>query len=102
MNLERDLTRALRRTPPPPGFAGRVMQRIEREGVQARRVRPVWWRAAAASLTLAALLGGYTAHHVIEQRRGEHARDQVLLAMRIAGAKMRYARQQVHGIGSER
>jgi hypothetical protein len=100
MNLERDLTRALRRTTPPPGFAERVMQRLEHEPPQ-HRTRPVWWRAAAASLTLAALLGGFAAHRVVEQRRGQRARDQVLLAMHIAGAKVRYAQQQVHEIGSE-
>jgi hypothetical protein len=98
MNLENDLKRALRRESPPPGFAGRVMQRIEHGEVQ--RTRPAWWRAAAASVALAALLGGYTAHRVVEQRRGEQAKEQVLEAMRIASEKMRYAQEEARSIGS--
>lgn len=98
MTLENDLKRALRRQAPAPGFAGRVMQRIETDA-QPRR-RPVWWRAAAASVTLAAILGGYATHRVVEHRRGERAKEQVLTAMRIAGEKVRYAQQEVRGIGS--
>ncbi len=76
MNLEDDLKRALRRQSPPAGFAGRVLQRIEQESIETdrsqtdRRPRPVWWRAAAASVTLAAILGGYATHGVVEHRRG--------------------------------
>jgi negative regulator of sigma E activity len=98
MTLENDLKRALRRQAPAPGFAGRVMQRIESE--PAKKQRPVWWRAAAASVTLAAILGGYATHKVAEHRRGERAKEQVLTAMRIAGEKVRYAQQEVRGIGA--
>lgn len=98
MNLENDLKRALRRQAPAPGFAGRVMQRIEQS--ERPKHRPAWWRAAAASVTLAAILGGYATHRVVEHRRGEHAREQVLTAMRIAGEKVRYAQQEVRGIGT--
>jgi anti-sigma-K factor RskA len=108
MNLENDLKRVLRRESPPAGFAGRVMQRIE---VEDRRSRlsgkgqarlPVLhrWRAAAASVALVAALGGYTAHRVIEQRRGEYAKEQVLEAMRIASEKVRYAQEEARAIGS--
>jgi hypothetical protein len=97
MNLEHDLKRALRRESPPAGFASRVMQRIEAD--QPRK-RPVWWRAAAASVTLGLLLGGYATHKAVEYRRGEHAKQQVLEAMRITSEKMRYARQEVRSIGS--
>jgi hypothetical protein len=97
MNLENDLRRTLKRESPAPGFAGRVLDRIERS--EAER-RPIWWRAAAASVTLALVLGGYATHKVAERRRGEEAKEQVLLAMRIAGEKVHYARQEVRGIGS--
>jgi hypothetical protein len=99
MNLEHELKRALRRESPPAGFAGRVLERIEAE--QTRR-RPVWWRAAAASVTLGLLLGGYATHRVVEHRRGEAAKEQVLTAMRIAGEKVRYAQQEVQQIGTQR
>jgi hypothetical protein len=98
MNLENDLKRALRRESPPAGFAGRVMQRIER--TETHRTRPAWWRAAAASVALVAALGGYTAHRVLEQRRGEYAKEQVLEAMRIASEKVRYAQEEARAIGS--
>jgi hypothetical protein len=99
MNLENDLKRALRRESPPAGFAGRVLERIERESAATPRRHP-WWRAAAASVTLAAILGGYGAHRVVQHRRGEHAKEQVLTAMRIAGEKVRYAQEEVRAIGS--
>ena len=138
MTLENDLKRALRRQAPAPGFAGRVMQRIEADDEVPRSAsgssellggnppeeprgaprnprnsrnprnprnsrntsHPAWWRAAAASVTLAVLLGGYATHRVVEHRRGERAKEQVLTAMRIAGEKVRYAQQEVRGIGT--
>jgi hypothetical protein len=87
MSLEQDLRHALRRESPPAGFSSRVLQRIDRE----RHPKPRrWWRAVAASLTLTALLGGW----------GARAREQVLLALKIAGEKVRYAQQEVRDIGS--
>lgn len=99
MTLENDLKTALRRKEPDPGFAGRVMARIERAEAPKR---PAWWRAVAASLTLTVLLGGYGTYRVIEHRRGERAKEQLLLAMRIASEKVSYAQQEVRGIGSNR
>jgi p-aminobenzoyl-glutamate transporter AbgT len=98
MNLEHDLERVLRRERPPAGFASRVMQRIEAD--QPRVSRSRWLRATAASVTLVAVLGGYATHKVVEHRRGEHAKEQVLEAMRIASEKMHYAQQEVREIGS--
>lgn len=96
MNLEQELKRVLGRQSPPPGFASRVMQRIERE----RTPRRGWWRAVAASLTLTAVLGGWAAREVHQRREGERAKEQVLLALRIAGEKVRYAQHEVRDIGS--
>ena len=97
MNLEDDLRRALRRESPAPGFASRVMQRIESDAKpQPRR----WWRAVAASLTLTVVLGAWGAHEIHQRREGERAKEQVLLALRIAGEKVRYAQSEVRTIGS--
>ena len=98
-SLETDLRRALRRESPAPGFASRVMQRIER-GEEPKR-RP-WFRAVAASLTLTALVGAGAAYqdHQRRVREGEQAKEQVLLALRIAGEKVRYAQSEVRDIGS--
>lgn len=96
MNLEHDLKRALRRQSPPAGFASRVLQRVERDAAPKRR----WMRAAAASLTLTVLLGGWGAREVQQRREGERAKEQVLLALRIAGEKVRHAQHEVRDIGS--
>lgn len=100
MKLEEDLRRALRRESPAPGFASRVMQRIEREETQ--RPKRQWWRTVAASLTLTALVGAGAAYqdHQRRVREGEQAKEQVLLALRIAGEKVRYAQSEVRTIGS--
>jgi len=109
MNLENDLKRALRRESPPAGFAGRVLEQAKSGAAGSqpagsrRRAESSpfhWWRAAAASVMLAAVLGGYALHEVAERRRGERAREQVLRAMSIASEKVRYAQQQVREIGS--
>lgn len=106
MNLENDLRRALHRESPAPGFAGRVLERIEREESriehQERRARPAWWRAIAASVALTAVLGGWAAHTIHERRQGERAKEQLILAMRIAGEKVHYAQQEVREIGSQK
>ena len=99
MNLEHDLRRALRRESPAPGFASRVLERIERADVQPDK--PVWWRAAAASATFALLLGGLATYKLVEYRRGVEAKEKVLAAMHIAGEKVRLAQQEVREIGSE-
>ena len=105
MNLEHDLKRALRRVSPAPGFANRVLERIERGPELSRREpqprRPVWWRAAAASATFALLLGGLATYKLVEYRRGVEAKEKVLAAMQIAGEKVRLAQQEVREIGSK-
>jgi hypothetical protein len=102
MNLEDDLKRALRRESPAPGFASRVMQRIERDA--SPKPRRYWWRAVAASLTLTALIGAASRQdhqrRLREIREGELAKEQVLVALRIAGEKVRYAQNEVRTIGS--
>lgn len=97
---EDDLRRALRRESPAPGFASRVLQRIDREA-QPRSSRR-WWRAVAASVTLTALVGSGVAYqdHQRRVREGEQAKEQVLLALRIAGEKVRYAQNEVRTIGT--
>lgn len=99
MELEKNLEQALRRQRPPGGFSGRLMERVAREG---RNPRRTWWRAAAASITLVAALAGYTGFSIAERRRAEseRAREEVLLALRIASEKVRYAQNEVRSIGT--
>lgn len=96
MDIESDLKRALRRERPPAGFADRVLARLD-EPHSAPRPR---WRAVAAGILLTAVVGGWAARQEIHRREGEKAREEVLLALHIAGAKMRAAQEHVREIGS--
>jgi hypothetical protein len=82
--FEQELHQALERRPAPPSLKGKIMAR--------RRARPgkhtVLWQRLAASIVVAALLGGaveWDQHVREERRRGEAARDQVMTALRITG-----------------
>ena len=98
MDFEAHLKSALRRKEPPHGFTARVVETANRgTSGEARGHRP--WRAVAATIALTALLGGWTAHRVMERRAGERARREVLLALHIAGEKVHYAQTQVQEIG---
>lgn len=122
-HLEADLKRALARQSAPDGFAERVVAAISAEArpspadsqlllpageggpvaQQRGRVRGVqsrFTRAIAAGLLLTAVAGGWAAQKAIERREGERARDEVLIALHIASAKVRTAQQHVHEIGS--
>ena len=96
MDIESDLKRALRRESPAPGFSQRVMKRIDAPQPQ----RSSRWRAVAAGVLLTAIVGGWAAHQEIRRREGERARDEVMLALRIAGSKVRTAQEHVRQIGN--
>lgn len=93
MDLEYELKKALRRTAPEPGLAGRVLARID--AAEQRTSHWRGWRAAAAAAVLMAIVGGWSAHEAVERRRGEAAKEQVMLALRIAGEKVRVAQDEV-------
>jgi anti-sigma factor RsiW len=112
MHLEDNLKRALARQSAPDGFAERVMNAVSAEarpspgasrhplpGGEGRGIRR-GWRAIAAGLVLTAVAGGWAAEKAIERREGERAREEVLVALHIASAKVRVAQQHVHEIGS--
>jgi hypothetical protein len=96
MNLENNLRHALRRESPAPGFSSRVLDRIATE----RPVRRTfaWGRAVAAGIMFVALGGGWVAHHEMERRAGERARDEALMALRIASSKIHQAQDEVRSI----
>jgi hypothetical protein len=96
-NFERELARALERGPAPPGFSARVLARISSERSISRK-RPTWRLAFATSLVLAIFAGGLQHDRVERQRetaQGEAARQQVMLALRIAGSKMQLAQHEI-------
>ena len=94
--FERKLMAALEREPAPDGFAERVLARVERQMPQA-----TWWRtpvarwSIAAALVTACLVTGTTEHRQQERQRGERAREDVLLALRITGSKLRAVQAKI-------
>ena len=78
--LEQELAQALARKEPDAGFDARVRERIHR--------RPRWLAIAA---TLLVMVGGGEAWR---QHQGQVAKEQVMMAMRIAGGKL--SRVQTH------
>jgi hypothetical protein len=87
--LEEELKRALARTEPGPGFAGRVSAAARRSaggpGVLSRR-----WLATAASLLV--LAGGGIGYRWYQ---GVRAKDEVMLAVRLAGGKLNRVQSRV-------
>lgn len=102
---EKLLRNALRRKEPPPGFAARVEARVKHR-------QRLWWSAwfgrvqrqwAAVVVLLFAVLGGAYVQRVREHRRvdGEVAKQRVMLALQIAGAKVRLAQTMVHQLNEQ-
>jgi hypothetical protein len=106
--LDNDLKIAFRRQEPPAGFADRVLARTRQ---QARPARGSWmsffttplvrW-AAAGALAAVLILGGVRYQHLQQGRReraqGEVAKQQLMLALHIAGSKLQLAKARVHEI----
>jgi len=102
--LDDALREALRREEPPEGFAGRVMARIEARGQRAgawdglmagfRGPRLRWAGAIAAAV----LLTGAVGYQERRRAEGERAKSQVMLALRITGVKLQYARARVQRV----
>lgn len=89
--LEQELRASLRPHPAPEGFVDRVLARVEespRHGLLRSISKPVVRGAIAATLLLAVGIGGYFEHQRERQIAGEHARQQVLLALRITSSTL--------------
>jgi len=98
--FERDLREALRRKEPPPGFAGRVIARA-REVDERREARALWkwsWRWSAAVAVVVMLLAGGSLYQVRRHQEAERSKDQLLLALRLTGAKVRVVQERLSQI----
>jgi hypothetical protein len=109
--LEAALRAALQREQPPLGFAQRLEARLaaQRESTATKRVlswrmpsvRIGWQFAAAAVLLLAITLPlGLRLHHRAEVARGEAAKQQVMLALRITGMQLRSIQERTQSINT--
>lgn len=96
-DLEQSLRAALAKVPAPAGLTERILARI---GARRGRRAP-WWRIPAVRLALAAALlaamavGGVMAYQGQRRARGERARRQVMLALRITGARLHAVQAQI-------
>jgi hypothetical protein len=79
-DLELQLRAALARKEPAPGFAQRTIARAQ----PARRPAGMWLSLALA----ATLLLSFGVHRVREHRRGEAAKQQLMLALKITSEKL--------------
>jgi hypothetical protein len=87
--LEQELKEALDRKDPSPDFAERVRRRTRGDGFRTALWPQRWLAAAAAVLVLAGASLGY------RQYQGNLAKEQVMLAFRIAGEKVNHIQTQV-------
>lgn len=101
--LERELSAALRPLSAPTGFADRLIAHT-RELPQIQSSKPVLHHRAfspafrwaiAAVLLVAVSVGGFFEHQRRRRVAGEHARDQVLLALRITTVTLRAVKDHV-------
>jgi anti-sigma-K factor RskA len=103
--LERELRKSLTARDAPLGFATRVMAKADaRRKRSARRVS--LWRWITAIAVLAAALVVFAVGARLQQQReerlaGEHARDQVILALRITGSTLQAVNEKVQQPGKE-
>jgi hypothetical protein len=94
-DLERELRAALERRDPSPFFEGKVVAAARRAESGRRSAWRTRWTAALA--TAAMLVAGVVWQHQreLERARGEAAKAQLMLALRITSAKLQEIQQKV-------
>jgi len=106
--LEEELRQALRREEAPADFAERVLAQVRAQAAP----EPSWPRlmrglragalryATVAVLVVATIVSAIEyKRHEQERRQGELARQQLMLALRIASGKLQYAQAKVNRTG---
>jgi hypothetical protein len=96
--LEDELRNAMRREQPPEGFAERVLvatkETKQRAGFSIFAWRGLRW-ALAGAMCLVLAAAGIEYRKAQEQARGEAAKTQLMLALRITGNKLQFAQAKV-------
>lgn len=102
--FEQELRAGLQARSAPEGFADRVLARVdalphyEPTPWPLRAIRsPLVRGLIAATLLFSVGVGGYFEHQRERRIAGEHARQQVLLALRITGSTLQDVRNKVDG-----
>jgi hypothetical protein len=106
-DFEQEMRQALERRPAPPSLKQRVMDERARRMRQRMHLVPRMhsWVRIAASLLMVAILAGtaeWGIHRQQERRRGEEARRQLMIALRITGRELNQvqARLTTHDRGT--
>lgn len=86
-DFENELRAALRREPPPDGFARRVAARTP----VTMKPRRTSWIAAAIAASLLLSIGGFE----YRQYQGRKAKQELLLALEITGSKLNLAERKI-------
>jgi hypothetical protein len=108
--LDNELREALRRQDPGPDFTARVLAAAAAARPKESRWRTSWWRtfvagfgparvrwATAGALACLLVVGGSLEY---QEWQGRRAKQQLVLALHIAGAKLNLARDQVRQINA--
>jgi hypothetical protein len=106
--LEDALRNALRRETPPEGFTANVLARAAQSSTAHQPPGTSWlsiftqplmrW-AAFAAVSICLLIGGVRYRNQQRERaHGEAAKQQLMLALRIAGSKLQLAKEKVNQI----
>lgn len=97
--LEKELRSGLRPLAAPEGFADRVIARVQEmsshRAPSHSATQPIVRWAIAAVLLLTISFGGYVQRQRERRIAGEHARQQVLLALRITSCTLQAVRNKV-------
>ena len=106
-DIDRQLKHALRRCEPPEGFADRVLAQLPHQRSQSTprlmsrmfRLPAQRWAAAAVVVIGAGIGMAYRERESqIEEARALAAKQQVMVALRITGSKLRIAKQRVKAV----
>lgn len=107
-NLEAALKQALQRNDPPVNFTANVLTRAAQKQSAAATAKRQWFHlfsqplvrwAAFAAVSTCLIVGGVYYRDVRRERaQGEAAKQQLMLALRIAGSKLQLAKEKVNEI----
>jgi hypothetical protein len=96
-DFERQLTEAFQRKDPPPGFEARVIAAARQQKQRTWNWMPFRLRWAAAFATVVVVAGGLEyRRESIERAKGEAAKAQLELALKITGEKLRKIQNRVN------
>jgi hypothetical protein len=102
--FEEELKRALKRLEPSDGFTARVLAHVDEENRAKLGARSGFlqtlrsWRLIPVLAGALVITGGIAYQQHEREARGEAAKKQLILAMRIAGSKLQYAQLRVEGV----